>query len=360
MPIPIILYEAAVMALGILTLDFFTPDKTEEHQDLSPIFPEEEEPIKSNKPTNIYEDNSRTYVINIENNGKPDTIEIPYPRLPDEPDSDTATKTPRGKSINIKKSVFKHEFGGMLYRPKKDKKLTVWDREISDKSHKEKFKEAQENAIPKLAEYYANRDDVGKLLQLPHKIEELGIIIVPENIRGFWGNIKMLYSLESLGIMNQEYTIRSETAISEPVLSAYKEIIRKEKRFNVNIKVTLPDAGEESGISLTPLGDIFDWLGIDDLYRVQDEKILIDTLLKKFGNANLLQAKENAESNNNNELTEYKPQPQKFVNFLEYYTSLIAVAFWKLGLPDLPAKVPKDLSVLPDFEGTIAIKLIPY
>ncbi len=289
---------------------------------------------------------NRTYIINIGSPGK--SIEIPSLRLPLEADKGKGIKTARGKSIDIKKSVYEHKFGKLLHKPITNKKLTVY--EFESKDIEKDFDNYQAQNTTRLAEYLSNRDVKGKLLQLPMKLEELGVLLLPENLRGLSGEIGYVFGHEPLSVINRNFTGRSTTAYMPLRKNVYKEY-KKIKKTLKSVTVTKqPKEGDESGLSLASIGLIWDWLGIDNLYRVQDGQLIIDQLLTKFGNVNLLQNKTTKVKGRNQEGVGYEPKAWRFDSLLDYFTSLIAVVFWKIGLNDFPVNVPRNLAELPTLD----------
>lgn len=179
------------------------------------------------------------------------------------------------------------------------------------------------------------------------RLEQLGILLVPENLRGFSGEIGLLLGHEPLSILNREYTGRSLTAYMQPRLSAYKYYKKVPKKLDS--KTILKQPEDEEGdikLSVTSIGGIWEWLGIDNLSRHQNGEMIIDELLEKFGNANLLQVDGKDEDGK----PTYKPQAWRMDSLLDYFTSLISVVFWKLGLNEIPVKVPKNLAELPKLD----------
>lgn len=247
------------------------------------------------------------------------TITEPPKRLPTEVDNQTATNTPIGASISVRKQQEANENvnrGVLKFNPlstQYKQKL----RKIPSKQLVAEFKEAQERG---------KKAQENKLLK-PQKIEHLGFLVTTSNLAGFKGDGSFLYGLESVSALSQTIKAMNSLTLISPsneIPTTYTEQLIDDDYKKLDFKGFAERLEDEELKKL---------LGIDFINDLTKDNFTIESLIKNIG------TKSYNDSTNPNKLPK-----ESIDNLAEFFINLIASLFFRSGFHRFPATLPEYLN----------------
>jgi hypothetical protein len=278
---------------------------------------------------------------------------IPPRRLPKEADGQTAFATPAGKSIAVKESLTERKFGTLLHRPLNQKpykfQVAKYDKigaEFNAKNEQGKERLALWIAAQStLSDFEVKEKDLDETegkrsswdisleepqLEEPLKLWDATVLIGANNLKGFRGDIGLIFGLEALHTIAKDFNLSRINAYQEisGIIPLNYEIVEYEPDIENNYKETDIDF---SPTHLALIPKIYDILGgkLWETDPFQKGEVLIEGWLRASG---LEQYKENSEHN--------KIAVKNFPDLIRHY---LATLYFRSGFHRFPAEVPKSL-----------------
>jgi hypothetical protein len=278
-------------------------------------------------------------------------LSIPPRRLPKEADGQTTYYTPVGNSITVKEALTERKFGRLLHRPLNNKtykfRVAKYDKlaaEFAEKNNRGKDRLSYWMAAQTAIGYEAVEDllppdgkrikwDVKEIspdLDEPLSLWDATAIIGANSLKGFRGDIGLIFGLEALHVIAKDFNLSRINAYQEitGLIPMDYEIVEYEPEIKNTYKETEVNFSATHS-ALIPA--IYDILGGDiwksDIFK--NGEVSIEGWLRSAG---FEQYTKDSENN--------KVAPKNLFDLMRHY---LATLYFRSGFHRLPAEVPESL-----------------
>lgn len=263
---------------------------------------------------------------------------IPPRQLATEEDNQTDTQTSASRSVSVKRALTQREYGKLLCHPFVSE-ATITKAEFNAQP----IKDTQSAALQKWSKWIGGQLS-DEAVDLKINIWDCGVTLLPGQLKAATGEMGLLFGLGAIHKWQQEYNKASNQGFSSP--SGLIPLKYNYKTYNPTFNTTYKQAEQPYiPISRGRLKRIHDLLG-GSFWKDPNKKFKLEDDIVKLAES-LFWDKDKKQ---------YKEAEVKITSLFDYLRYMMAAAYWKNGLHNLPNDVPKTLLTIGDDKDKLTIQ----